>query len=121
MIYGFEMKDLVISGVLAGGLPAPSDSGEAVYGQRCARCHELTDPRIPTRATLKTMPATRILRALNYGAMISVAYTMTIGQREAVANWLGTAGGDSPPLPAAFCADRSVRIPDASAAQWNGW
>jgi polyvinyl alcohol dehydrogenase (cytochrome) len=121
MIYGFEMKALVISMLLAGGLSAASDSGEAVYGQRCARCHELNNPRIPTRATLKQMPATRILRALNYGAMISIAYTMTISQREAVANWLGTAGGESAPPPSAFCADRSVRVPEGNSAQWNGW
>ena len=45
MIYGFEMKALVISVLLAGGLSAASDSGEVVYGQRCARCHELNNPR----------------------------------------------------------------------------
>jgi polyvinyl alcohol dehydrogenase (cytochrome) len=68
------------------------------------------------------MPATRILRALNYGAMIAIAYTMNLGQREAVATFLGTPGGDPAPSPAAFCSDRSVRISaDAKAQLWNGW
>jgi polyvinyl alcohol dehydrogenase (cytochrome) len=102
-------------------LPAATESGEAVYEQRCARCHESGNDRIPTRETLQKMPATRILRALNYGAMIAIAYTMNTGQREAVANWLGTPGGDPAPSPAAFCSDRSVKIAASSAAQWNGW
>src|SRR5580704_4603205 len=86
-------------------LSAASDSGEAVYEQRCARCHDLGNPRIPTRETLRKMPATRILRALNYGAMIAIAYTMNNSQREAVATWLGTPGGDPAPSPSAFCSD----------------
>src|ERR1700733_8694436 len=98
-----------------------ADSGEAVYERYCARCHELGNPRIPTRETLQKMPATRILRALNYGAMIAIAYTMNLGQREAVASWLGTPGGDPPPSPAAFCSDRSVRISADPKVQWNGW
>ena len=102
-------------------LPAAPESGEAVYEQRCARCHDLGNPRIPTRETLQQMPATRILRALNYGAMIAIAYTMNQGQREAVATWLGVAGGDPVPSPDAFCRDRSVRIAAKPGAQWNGW
>jgi polyvinyl alcohol dehydrogenase (cytochrome) len=102
-------------------LPAASDSGEAVYEQRCARCHDLGNPRIPTRETLQKMPATRILRALNYGAMIAIAYTMNSGQREAVATWLGVAGGDIVPSPEAFCGDRSVRVTAKPGVQWNGW
>ncbi len=104
-------------------LPAASQSGETVYEQRCARCHELGNERIPTRETLQKMPATRILRALNYGAMIAIAYTMNMSEREAVATWLGTSGGDPEPSPAAFCSDRAVKIsahPPAD-AQWNGW
>ena len=84
-------------------------------------CHEQNNPRIPTVETLRKMPATRILRALNYGAMITVAYTMSIGEREAVAHWLGTAGGDAAPPPSAFCGDRAVRIAAKPKLQWNGW
>src|ERR1700719_2510479 len=93
------------------GLQAAPESGEAIFKQRCAGCHEQNNPRIPTRETLQKMPAARILRTLNYGAMMTVAYTMSIGQREAVANWLGTpgSGGTTPPA-SAFCGDRSVRI-----------
>ena len=99
---------------------AAPESGEEVFKQRCAGCHEQNNPRIPARETLQKMPATRILRTLNYGAMMTVAYTMSQSQREAVASFLGTPGGDPAPPAAAFCADRSVRIP-AATFQWNGW
>ncbi len=102
-------------------LSAASESGQAVYAQHCAQCHELGNDRIPTRETLQKMPATRILRALNYGAMIAIAYTLNTSQREAVATWLGTPGGDPEPSPAAFCSDRSVNIPANPTALWNGW
>jgi polyvinyl alcohol dehydrogenase (cytochrome) len=102
-------------------LAADTPSGEAVYKQRCAGCHEQNDDRIPPRATLQKMPATRILRALNYGAMIAIAYTMNLGEREAVANYLGTPGGDTEPPAAAFCRERSARIAAKPKVQWNGW
>lgn len=102
-------------------LAAAPESGETVYEQHCARCHDLGSDRIPTRETLRRMPATRILRALNYGAMIAIAYTMNTSQREAVATWLGTPGGEPEPSPAALCADRSVKLAAKPASQWNGW
>ena len=43
------------------------------------------------------------------------------GQREAVATWLGTAGGDPVPPASAFCSDRTVRIAANPKLQWNGW
>ena len=102
-------------------LHAATESGEAVFKQRCAACHEQNNPRIPTVEALRKMPATAILRALNYGAMITVAYTMNSGQREAVATWLGTPGGDPAPPASAFCSDRSVHIAATPKIQWNGW
>jgi polyvinyl alcohol dehydrogenase (cytochrome) len=108
--------------ILSLGLQAAPESGEAVFRQHCAACHDQNNPRIPTRETLQKLPATRILRTLNYGAMITVAYTMSIAQREAVANWLGTpASGDPAPPASAYCADRSVRIAAKPKLQWNGW
>src|ERR1700723_709900 len=104
------------------GLQAAPEGGEAVFKQRCAGCHEQNNPRIPTRETLQKLPASRILRTLNYGAMISVAYTMSMSQREAVANWLGTPANSEPVTPAsAYCSDRAVRIAANPKLQWNGW
>src|SRR5690348_12106446 len=69
-------------------LAAPS--GEAVYMARCAACHDQTNPRIPPRAALQKMSAARILRTLDFGAMMTVAYPMSRADREAVAAYIGT-------------------------------
>jgi polyvinyl alcohol dehydrogenase (cytochrome) len=108
--------------MMCAGLQAAPEAGETVFKQRCAGCHEQNNPRIPTRETLQKMPAAHILRTLNYGAMMTIAYTMSMRQREAVANWLGTPAGSDPAPPAsAYCSDRSVRIAATPKLQWNGW
>jgi polyvinyl alcohol dehydrogenase (cytochrome) len=100
---------------------AAAPSGEEVYRARCAACHDQDSPRIPQRKALEQMPARRILRTLDYGAMISVAYTMSHAEREAVASYLGTPAAATP-LPAkAFCADRTVRLSSGPKPDWNGW
>ena len=48
------------------------------------------------------MSATRILRTLDFGLMMSIAYPMQRNEREAVARFLGT-GSDEAPPPRAFC------------------
>jgi len=98
-----------------------ASSGEAVYQQRCSACHEQTSPRIPHREALQKMPAGRILRALDSGAMMSIAFTMSREDRIAVASYLGTDAPVAAPPASAFCQDRSVKLGDASRFVWNGW
>jgi len=105
----------------AAALTAQTPSGEAVFKQRCAACHEQNNPRIPTRQSLEKLPATRILRTLNYGAMIQVAYTMSLAERAAVAKYLGTPGEEAASVPIAYCRDRGVKIAANPKIQWNGW
>lgn len=96
-------------------------TGEEVYTKRCSACHDQTNPRIPPRDSLKKMPASRILKVLDFGVMMQVAYQLTRDEREAVAKFLGTDVADNP-LPAeAFCKDRKVSINDKSKFIWNGW
>src|SRR4051794_37114880 len=104
------MTLLLASMYLSSAVLAQAPEGGAVYKQHCVGCHEQNNPRIPTRAALQQIPASRILRTLNYGAMIAVAYTMNTAEREAVAKYLGTPGGDAPPPASAFCRDRGVKI-----------
>src|SRR5579871_1530188 len=99
-------------------LPKP---GEAVYKQRCAGCHEQTSPRIPPRTALNQMPAGRILRALDFGAMMTVAYPMSRDERQAVAAFLGTNAPASALPPSAYCADRRAVVSDRPKSAWNGW
>src|SRR5512142_1361038 len=99
-------------------------SGEEVFKQRCAGCHEANNPRIPRVEVLHRMPAARILRTLNWGVMGNVAYTMTIAEREAVASYLGTHDPATAMPPGAFCANRAVQFandPKKSQPVWNGW
>ena len=93
------------AGVPAASAQAPA--GDATYKTQCAACHDSTSPRVPTRAALQQMPAARILRALEGGAMMNVALTMSHDERVAVANYLGRPGAVEGPPPSAFCAART--------------
>lgn len=100
---------------------AQSAPGETVYRERCAGCHDLATPRIPPRAALQKLPASRILRALDFGVMMSVAYPLRRDEREAVATFLGGGTATSPTPSSSFCADRTVKIAARPRVQWNGW
>ena len=100
---------------------AAAPDGEEVYKNRCARCHERADERIPPRASIEKMPAARILRALDAGAMMAVAMTIDREDRIAVASHLGTKDPIAGPPPSAFCTDRTVRLPATAKTSWTGW
>src|SRR2546422_11178739 len=67
-----------------------------LFKQHCASCHETAagapGARIPPVSVLKAMTPTAILRALETGIMKSQAAVMSTNERQAVANFLGTAG-----------------------------
>src|SRR5713226_7980923 len=65
-------------------------SGVDVYQKRCAACHDQPGNRAPSRDALQKIPAVRILRTLDFGLMMGIAYPMKREEREAVANYLGT-------------------------------
>ena len=98
-----------------------ASSGEAVYLKRCAVCHDQVNERIPPRSVLQKMPAARIVRALDVGAMMAVGFTLSREDRMAVASYLGTNTGESGPPASAFCADRRVKLADNPHTSWNGW
>src|ERR1700722_14020834 len=100
---------------------AQSPSGEAIYKQRCAACHDQPGSRIPPREALQKMPALRILRALNSGAMMTVAYPLRRDEREAVARHLGTPGAEPGPKPEAFCKERAISLKQILRFAWSGW
>jgi polyvinyl alcohol dehydrogenase (cytochrome) len=95
-------------------------SGADVYKQRCASCHDQPDARMPARAALEKLSPARILKTLDFGAMMSIAYPLRRDEREAVARFLGH-GASDPPLPAtAFCRS-NIRIMRTMTASWSGW
>jgi polyvinyl alcohol dehydrogenase (cytochrome) len=103
-------------------LPATAAiSGEAVYQRRCAGCHDSNREGTPPRDALKQLSVARILRTLDFGVMINIAYVLNREEREAVANYLGVPRADMPVPPQAYCSDRGVTIGAAPSPAWTGW
>jgi polyvinyl alcohol dehydrogenase (cytochrome) len=102
------------------GAAAPP-SGEAVYKQRCASCHDSGNSRAPSRDDLKQFSVTRILRALDFGLMSNIAGPLRRDERDAVATYLGSAAASEAVPAKAYCADRSVKFTGSVEPQWNGW
>jgi polyvinyl alcohol dehydrogenase (cytochrome) len=100
---------------------ADTVSGEAVYREYCASCHDRPAPRIPPRSALQALSAARILRTLDAGVMMRIAYGLQRNQREAVANYLGKAKDDTAAPATAFCADRKFSLSGNSQPSWTGW
>ena len=96
-------------------------SGEAVYQKRCAGCHDSGREGTPPRDALKQLSVNRIMRTLDFGVMINVAYVMDREEREAVANFLGVQRPDAPVPPQAYCSDRTVSIGASPNPAWKGW
>src|SRR5438034_9136589 len=72
---------------------AAAVSGEAIYKDRCAACHDSGSPRVPPREELKKLSVARIMRAMDFGLMYNVATKLRQDEREAVAAFLGVPGG----------------------------
>jgi polyvinyl alcohol dehydrogenase (cytochrome) len=100
---------------------AAAPDGAALYQRRCASCHDNPTERTPPRQALQAMTSARILRVMDFGAMMTVAYTLTRAERQAVAGFIGKPGAEPEPAPSAFCANRTVALPLKPAAAWNGW
>src|SRR5215469_11719573 len=109
-------KATVIGFLLAIGISAQARaqtsaplSGAQVYAKYCAGCHDQTSARIPTRDALSKMSPARILRTLDFGLMMSIAYPIRRDERQAVAEFLGKGPDETAPPPSAFCkADRPI-------------
>src|SRR5262245_23390086 len=117
----FVIAIAFVLGTIGPALAAAPVSGEAVYKQRCAACHDSASPRVPPRDELKKLSVPRILRAMDFGLMNNVATKLTQEEREAVAAYLGIPGGNGEPPASAYCSNRSVTLSGRSKVEWNGW
>ncbi len=108
--------------VTASAAPSPGGvSGADVYQKRCARCHDQAGSRAPSRDALQKLSAARIMRTLDFGLMMAVAYPIKRDDREAVANYLGTKAEEAP-LPArAFCGANVSILSGPRNETWAGW
>ena len=116
----------VVLGLAASGAPhaLAQPSGAAIYAARCAACHDAPpsdENRAPPQDSLRQMSAARIIRTMDFGTMMGVTYMLDRAEREAVANYLGAGVETRAPPATAYCSDRTVRVPQAPVAVWNGW
>jgi polyvinyl alcohol dehydrogenase (cytochrome) len=111
---------ILVSLLMPWAWAAGAPSGEEVYKKRCSGCHEHLNPRIPPREALQRMPSARILRALDSGVMMAIAFTLHRDERIAVASYLGTHEAIPGPPSSAYCSDRTVTL-SANLSGWNGW
>jgi polyvinyl alcohol dehydrogenase (cytochrome) len=101
---------------------APSTvSGADVYQKRCATCHDQAGSRAPSRDALQKLSAARILRTLDFGLMMAVAYPINRAEREAVANFLGTKAEETPLPASAFCSSNISIMSGPASDSWAGW
>jgi polyvinyl alcohol dehydrogenase (cytochrome) len=83
---------LLIAAFVACAADDPYAAG--LFQKRCASCHEAAPTagaRIPQKAALKAMTPAAILKALETGVMKQQASALSVNERQAVANYLGTA------------------------------
>ena len=66
---------------------APDDSA-ALYKATCAICHDVPETKSPPTATLRQLPAARILMAMELGKMQPQAAVLKPEQRVRLAKWL---------------------------------
>jgi polyvinyl alcohol dehydrogenase (cytochrome) len=117
---------LVVPAIAAAQPQAPS--GEAVYKQHCAGCHEGTLPRMPSREMLRLLTPEHVETALSSFTMRRQGTPLSSPERRAVAEFVTgrTPGSYRAPLEliarSAYCSasDAAPRDPLAGLA-WNGW
>lgn len=117
--------------VVAGGLLAAAQEksvankeGEALYGERCASCHDAGVSRAPSRAAMSEIPSEDIRSSLTTGRMNSQGANLTAEQIDAVSRFLSTQAAAQQQQPAdQFLCGAGGRpfAPQAGQPQWNGW
>jgi polyvinyl alcohol dehydrogenase (cytochrome) len=100
---------------------AAAPSGAEVYQKRCATCHDQPGSRAPSKDTLQRLSAARILRTLDFGLMMAVAYPLDRAEREAVANYLGTKTEETALPATAFCSSKISILSGSARDAWPGW
>jgi polyvinyl alcohol dehydrogenase (cytochrome) len=97
--------------------------GAAIYGQRCAACHDNATDRTPTRAMLRTIQPEGIVGALTEGAMRLQASGMTLDEMNAVAAFVSgkpLTGAQAALTHPNTCKTTAPLAADAK-VHWNGW
>jgi polyvinyl alcohol dehydrogenase (cytochrome) len=111
---------MACTGIVAAS-PAAGADGAAIYAKRCAGCHDQTVARIPPRSALEKLSPSHILKVLDFGVMMAVAYPIKREEREAVASFLGKGAEDMRPPASAFCTLEHRIMAGSVRESWEGW
>lgn len=121
------MKRLLSISLLASSALFSQD-GQKLYDANCAQCHNGGMDRAPNRDAFKAMNATRVLSAMETGAMVTMALRLNATERHTLAEFLTgkklVAGATAvdPPNPAALCSPALKAVPfTMTGPTWNGW
>ena len=113
---------LVTAAVQSRAQTATPSSGEALYQQRCASCHEGGVARAADAKALRQLSAERIGFALAYGIMSQQGRDLSRGEIGEIVRFLaGTPAAPAPALPDSTCRDSGPQLTDAALPRWNGW
>jgi polyvinyl alcohol dehydrogenase (cytochrome) len=114
---GFWRVSILLLAVSAAGLLHAQD-GAGVFQQICSACHRDGANDAPSPATLRSLPADTILKALESGKMASIGGSLSATDRAAVAKYLGTAAAETIPQ-SAYCTGNNPL--NKTAPSWNAW
>ena len=123
LLPGLILMITCMAGATAGAAEsgAKRPDGAQTWAKFCAACHDQAAPRIPPRDALTRLSPQRIMRTLDFGLMMSVAYPMRREEREAVAAYIGRGKDDIAPPASALCKPDTRIMSRASKAAWTGW
>ncbi|MES2627185.1 MAG: PQQ-binding-like beta-propeller repeat protein [Pseudomonadota bacterium] len=126
---------LLVGAMLALGMAneLSAQTGQALYTQLCATCHEGANERAPRLEVLRQLSPEQVLNTLEAGSMITMAAHRSSLDHRAIAEYVtgksfGTALVTTPGT-AAMCADNSATAAWANPADrdvlranaWSGW
>ncbi len=106
---------------------AQTPTGEAIYRQHCAGCHNGSMPRMPSREALKTLTPEHVETALSSFSMRRQGSTLSLAERRAVAEYVTgrTVGSYRAPLEVipktAYCASTAIDADPFAGPAWNGF
>src|SRR6202790_5650461 len=123
---GVRTAGIALLALTALPIAAQSPTGESMYKQSCAACHDGGVERAPRRDVLQVMSPGRVLAAMETGEMIYMAARWpTAGPRATGEFVTGKALGAIPTKaasPQATCAATSADFDSPlTGSVWNGW
>jgi polyvinyl alcohol dehydrogenase (cytochrome) len=127
------MRNLIVAFVVLlawspGAVAQGVTEGERLYRQHCARCHDGSMPRLPSRETLRQWTPEAIDNSLSSFAMRRQGAALRPAERRAVAEYVAGAPAGSYRAPldviprTAYCSQASKPASvSGGGSGWNGW